>query len=358
MLILRRQLTILFFVFLACTQLWAGPTLLLTGGTGYIGSHTAVLLLQDGYDIVIVDNLSNSEPSVVQRIEEITQKKVKAFYAYDLTDADSIRKIFKTHPDIKLVIHFAGLKSVDESVLLPLAYYKNNVVASLNLIEVMTEHKCRNLVFSSSAAVYGNAHYVPIDEKHPTNPTNTYGQTKLDIEHIMSNVALANKDNRFIALRYFNPVGAHSSGLLGERPREAPKNLVPFMVQVSQGKQPKLMIYGSDYDTEDGTAVRDYFHIMDLAQGHLDAVKYALEKSGPGFQVFNLGSGSGHTVKQMLDAFTKALGREIPWEYAPRRQGDVGNVYASTTRARDVLGFKPTRGLDEMMRDALGGAKE
>lgn len=321
-------------------------TVLLTGGAGYIGSHTAVELLNAGYNVVVVDNLCNSSEEAVRRVEQITGKSI-TFYKTDLRDASGLDVVFQEQ-DIDAVIHFAGLKAVGESVQKPLDYYRNNLDSTLSLLESMQKHEVRKLVFSSSATVYGSALY-PYEETMQTGIgiTNPYGQTKHMIEQIMRDVATANRDSQFVALRYFNPVGAHESGLIGEDPQGTPNNLMPFIAQTAAGVRDKLNIFGNDYDTVDGTCVRDFIHVVDLAKGHVAA----LEHLQTGFDVINLGSGVGTSVMQLFRAFEKACGKSLPYEVAPRRAGDLAEFYANATKAKQLLGWEAKKTIDEICAD-------
>ena len=324
-------------------------TILVTGGAGYIGSHTSIELIEAGYDIVVVDNLSNSKTEAVRRVESIVNRKI-TFYKADVCDKDAMRKIFSAH-SIDAVINFAGYKAVGESVSKPLEYYENNIYGMLALLDVMREFNVKNLVFSSSATVYGNPKTVPITEDFPLSTTNPYGSTKLFIEYILKDVAKADKDFNIAILRYFNPVGAHPSGLIGEDPNGIPNNLCPYITKVAAGKLDKVNVFGSDYDTPDGTGVRDFIHVVDLAKGHVLAVNKLLTNSG--LFIVNLGTGTGYSVLEMIKAFSKALGRDIPYTLAPRRAGDIATCYADPTLAQELIGFKATKTLDDMCRDAL-----
>lgn len=336
-------------------------SILITGGAGYIGSHTCVELLEMGYDIVVVDNLSNSSKISLERVEQITGKKV-SFHQVDLLDKTALNEVFEQYA-FEAVIHFAGLKAVGESVQQPGRYYHNNVTGSLILFEVMIQHNVKNIVFSSSATVYGDPHTVPITEDFPLSQTNPYGTTKYFIEKILTDIH--NSDNQWntILLRYFNPVGAHPSGLIGEDPNGIPNNLMPFVSQVAVGKLEKLSVFGADYETPDGTGVRDYIHILDLARGHLKSLEKIQEN--PGVEIFNLGTGQGYSVFEIIKAFEKASGKEIPYEVTDRRAGDIATCYADPTKASSELNWNAEYGLDEMCTDAwrwqsnnLGGYKE
>lgn len=323
-------------------------TILVTGGTGYIGSHTCVELIQSGYQVVILDNLYNSSHDVLKRIETITGVLPK-FYQTDVLDKEGIRQIFKENK-IDAVIHFAGYKAVGESVEIPLTYYQNNIAGSLNLYEVMKEENCKVLVFSSSATVYGDPHTVPIQEDFPLSTTNPYGTTKLFNERILEDLEVSDHDWSIMLLRYFNPIGAHKSGLIGETPNGIPNNLVPYIAQVATGKLEYLRVWGADYDTVDGTGVRDYIHVVDLAKGHIKAVEYALQHKG--VEKVNLGTGKGYSVLQVKDAFAKACGKEIPYKILERRAGDIATCYADTTKAKEMLGWSAEFGIDEMCQDS------
>lgn len=323
-------------------------SILVTGGAGYIGSHTCVELLNAGYDVVVVDNLSNSKKEALNRVEEITGKQVH-FYQVDLVDQQAVTEIF-AHRPIDAVIHFAGLKAVGESVTIPLRYYQNNLVSTLVLCDVMQAFDVKNLVFSSSATVYGAPERVPIQEDFPLSATNPYGRTKLMIEEILRDLGVADPALNVALLRYFNPVGAHASGRIGEDPNGIPNNLMPYVTQVAVGQRDYLRVFGNDYETPDGTGVRDYIHVVDLALGHLKA----LEKlsANPGVVAYNLGTGQGYSVLDVVHAFERASGRNIPYQIAPRRPGDVAASFADPTKARIELGWAATRGLDDMCRDA------
>ena len=324
-------------------------TILVTGGAGYIGSHTSIELIEAGYDIVVVDNLSNSKIEAVKRVESIVNREI-TFYKADVCDKDAMRKIFSAHK-IDAVINFAGYKAVGESVYKPLEYYENNIYGMLALLDVMREFGVKNLAFSSSATVYGNPHTVPITEDFPLSTTNPYGSTKLFIEYILKDLAKADKEFNIAILRYFNPVGAHPSGLIGEDPNGIPNNLCPYITKVAAGKLERVNVFGADYDTPDGTGVRDFIHVVDLAKGHVLAVNKLL--TGSGLFIVNLGTGRGYSVLEMINAFSKALGREIPYVVAPRRAGDIATCYADPSLAEKLIGFKATKTLDDMCRDAL-----
>lgn len=323
-------------------------TILVTGGTGYIGSHTCVELLNAGYDVVIMDNLYNSNEEVLKRIEKITGKKAK-FYKVDLLDKDGIRTIFKENT-IDAVIHFAGYKAVGESVQIPLTYYQNNVAGSLNLYEVMNEYNVKRIVFSSSACVYGAPKSVPIKEDFEIHTTNPYGATKVMNEMILQDVYTSDNDWGVLLLRYFNPIGAHKSGLLGEVPNGIPNNLVPYIARVANGQLEYLRVWGDDYPTPDGTGVRDYIHVVDLAKGHIKAVEYAL--SHKGVEKINLGTGKGYSVLEVLHAYEHACGKELAYKIMDRRPGDIAECYADTEKAEKVLGWKAQYGIEEMCEDS------
>lgn len=323
-------------------------SILVTGGTGYIGSHTVVELINKGYDVVIVDNLSNSKYEVTNRIKTITNKAVN-FYQIDVCDKASLKEVFKRH-SIDAVIHFAGLKAVGESTIMPMKYYENNIMSTLSLIEVMKEFNCKNLIFSSSATVYGPQDVMPIKEDASLSATNPYGRTKLFIEYILKDLYSADKNWNIALLRYFNPVGAHPSGLIGEDPNGIPNNLCPYITQVAVGKLPFLRVFGNDYDTIDGTGVRDYIHVIDLAIGHLCAIEKL--KSNPGLVIYNLGAGKGYSVLEMIKAFEKATGKEIKYKIVDRRAGDIGTCYADATKAYNEMNFKTLKTIDDMAKDA------
>ncbi|MBN3789905.1 UDP-glucose 4-epimerase GalE [Burkholderia sp. Ac-20353] len=325
----------------------AKGTILVTGGAGYIGSHTAVELLDHGYDVVIVDNLVNSKAESIRRIAQITGK-TPAFHQVDVCDEAALAKVFDAHP-ITGTIHFAALKAVGESVAKPLEYYQNNIGGLLTVLKVMRERNVRQFVFSSSATVYGVPERSPIDESFPLSATNPYGQSKLIAEQILRDLEVSDPTWRIATLRYFNPVGAHASGQIGEDPAGIPNNLMPYVAQVAVGKLDKLRVFGSDYPTPDGTGVRDYIHVVDLAQGHIAALD-ALVKRDASF-VVNLGTGQGYSVLEVVRAFEKASGRPVPYELVARRPGDVAECYANPQAAADVIGWRAKFGLDEMCAD-------
>ena len=322
--------------------------ILVTGGAGFIGSHTVVELQNAGYDVVVLDNLSNSSEKSLERVEKITGKPVK-FYKVDILDREGLNEVFEKE-DIDSCIHFAGLKAVGESVVKPWEYYENNIAGTLTLVDVMRKHGVKNIIYSSSATVYGDPAIIPITEECPKGQcTNPYGWTKSMMEQIMTDVQKAKPDWNVILLRYFNPVGAHKSGRIGEDPKGIPNNLMPYISQVAVGKLEKLGVFGDDYDTPDGTGVRDYIHVVDLAIGHVKAIDYIF--TNPGLDVINLGTGVGYSVLDMVKAFSKACGKEIPYEIKPRREGDIAMCYADPAKALKVLGWKAEHGLDEMCED-------
>lgn len=327
--------------------------ILVTGGAGYIGSHTCVELLNAGYEVTVVDNLSNSCEEALLRVEKITGKKVN-FYKADLCDREALYKIFDEN-EFSAAIHFAGLKAVGESCEIPLRYYENNILSTLNLCNAMSEHGVKKLVFSSSATVYGDPKSVPIREDFPLHCTNPYGRTKLMIEEILRDLYAADNEWDIALLRYFNPVGAHESGLIGENPRGIPNNLMPYITQVAIGKRPYLNVFGNDYDTPDGTGVRDYIHVVDLAVGHLCALEKIKTKSG--VVTYNLGTGKGYSVLDIVKAFSKACGKEIKYEIAPRRSGDIAQCYADPKKAETEIGFKAVRDLEKMCEDSWNWQK-
>ena len=322
--------------------------ILVTGGAGYIGSHTTLLLLEGGYDVVVVDNLCNSKYESLRRVQEYTGKTL-TFYEQDLCDEKAVDEIFAKE-GFDAVIHFAGLKAVGESVAMPIEYYRNNLISTLNLLASMKKYGVKNLVFSSSATVYGTPKTVPIREDFPLSTTNPYGATKLMIEDILRDAGKADKDLNVALLRYFNPIGAHKSGLIGEDPKGIPNNLLPYVAQVAIGKLPCLSVFGNDYNTVDGTGVRDYIHVVDLARGHIAAINKLQEN--PGVVVYNLGTGNGYSVLQVVDAFEKASGKKVNYKIVPRRPGDVAECYADPAKARDELHWQAEFGIEEMCRDS------
>ena len=318
--------------------------ILVTGGAGYIGSHTSVELIKNGYDIVILDNLCNSKYESINRIIELTGKEVP-FEKVDLLDYDGVKAVFEKY-DIDAVIHFAGLKAVGESVEKPMLYYNNNITGTLNLLRIMNDFGCKKIVFSSSATVYGITKVVPVTEDMPTGTTNPYGSTKLMLENILRDISISDNDWSIVLLRYFNPIGAHESGRIGEDPNGIPNNLVPYIAQVAVGKLEKLNVFGDDYATPDGTGVRDYIHVVDLAKGHVAALKKLETKCG--LFIVNLGTGKGYSVLDVLHAYEKACGKTLPYIVAPRREGDIAECYAEPAKARDEMGWEAKLGIEEM----------
>ncbi len=322
--------------------------ILVTGGAGYIGSHTCIELLQAGYEVVVVDNLSNSKSESLDRVQKITKKSLD-FHKIDLLNQNALDEVF-SNSNIEAVIHFAGLKAVGESVTVPLKYYHNNITGTLMLCEVMKKHNVKNLVFSSSATVYGEPHKVPITEEFPLSATNPYGRTKLMIEEILRDVYTADISWNIAILRYFNPVGAHTSGLIGEDPNGIPNNLMPYITQVAIGKLKELNVFGNDYSTPDGTGVRDYIHVVDLALGHIKALQKLW--SEPGIVTYNLGTGKGYSVLEMIEAFKKASQKDISYRIADRRPGDIASCFADTSKAQKELDWVAQRGINEMCVDS------
>ncbi len=322
--------------------------ILVTGGAGYIGSHTCVELLNAGYEIVVLDNLSNSCERALEVVKEITGKDFP-FYKVDMLDYDEMEKVFKENK-IDSVIHFAGLKAVGESTQIPIKYYHNNITGTLNLLELMEKYDVNNIVFSSSATVYGKPKTVPITEDFPLSTTNPYGSTKLMIENILTDVTKANPKLSAALLRYFNPIGAHKSGKMGEDPKGIPNNLLPYVAQVAVGKLKEVGVFGNDYETKDGTGVRDYIHVVDLALGHIKTVEHCSNK--PGVHIYNLGTGNGYSVLEIIKAFSKACGKEIPYKIMARRPGDIAECYANAEKAKRELGWVAERGIDEMCEDS------
>ena len=327
--------------------------ILVTGGTGYIGSHTAIELLNSGHDVVIVDNFSNSKREVLDSIKKISSKNFK-FYEGDCCDKGLLDKIF-SNEKIDAVIHFAGYKAVGESVSFPIKYYRNNIDSTLSLVEIMEKHKVYNFIFSSSATVYGTPDSLPIKEDFPLSATNPYGQTKLMIEQILNDLCVSSDKWNVILLRYFNPIGAHSSGLIGEEPNGIPNNIMPYIMNVAVGKLEKLHVFGNDYDTKDGTGVRDYIHVVDLALGHVKAVEYL--ENHKGIFAFNLGTGKGYSVLELVAAVERVTGVKIPYVIDDRRDGDIAACYADASLALKELGWKPTKDLDDMCKDAYNFVK-
>jgi len=329
-------------------ELVKNSKILVTGGAGYIGSHTCIELIKEGYVVIVVDNLSNSSPESLKRVEKITGHKVY-FYQEDIGDSSALQNIFKQH-HIDGVLHFAGSKSATESIEKPFEYYKNNVNNTIDLCDVMKQFDCKTFVFSSSATVYGNPHTVPIKEDFSLSATNPYGRSKLMIEEFLQDIFISDNDWHVALLRYFNPVGAHNSGLIGEDPNGAPNNLMPYISQVAVGKLEKLSVFGGDYNTPDGTGVRDYIHVVDLAKGHVKALQ-ALENK-PQVLTVNLGTGNGYSVLDMIKAFEKASGKTVPYQVVDRRPGDIATCYADPVYAAEKLGWHAECGLDEMCEDA------
>lgn len=324
-------------------------SILVTGGVGFIGSHTVVELQNAGYDVVVLDNLCNANPKVLDRIEAITGKKVP-FYQADIRDREALNEIFDKE-SIDSVIHFAGLKAVGESVQKPLEYYDNNISGTLVLVDVMRQHGCKNIIFSSSATVYGDPAFVPITEECPKGVcTNPYGWTKSMLEQILSDIQKADNEWNVVLLRYFNPIGAHKSGTIGENPNGIPNNLMPYITQVAVGKREELGVFGDDYDTPDGTGVRDYIHVVDLALGHVKALKKIEEKAG--LKIYNLGTGCGYSVLDVVHNFEKASGVKIPYSIKPRRAGDIATCYADAAKAKEELGWEAQYGILEMCEDS------
>ncbi|KAF7600895.1 MAG: UDP-glucose 4-epimerase GalE [Candidatus Dactylopiibacterium carminicum] len=325
------------------------PCVLVTGGAGYIGSHTCIELLASGFEVVVVDNLCNSKAEALRRVEALAGRRLAGFHQADVRDRAAMREVFRAYA-IDAVIHFAALKAVGESVAKPLMYYENNIAGTVALAEVMSEAGVKTLVFSSSATVYGDPASVPIREDFPTGPTNPYGRTKWMMEFVLSDLAAADPAWRVALLRYFNPVGAHPSGRIGEDPNGIPNNLMPFVSQVAVGKRAKLSVFGGDYPTPDGTGVRDYIHVVDLAIGHVKALNYLAGKTG--VLTVNLGTGIGYSVLDVVRAFEKASGRSIPYEIVARRAGDIAQCYADPAMAVELLGWQAARGIEEMCADA------
>lgn len=322
--------------------------ILVTGGAGYIGSHTVLELLADDQDVVIIDDFSNSHPSVLDRIRELSGKDF-AFEELNILDLEALREVFQKY-EIESVIHFAGFKAVGESVEKPLAYYDNNLTGTIRLLEAMNEFEVKNIVFSSSATVYGADNEAPYTEDMPTSATNPYGKTKVFIEHFLMDQAVADENFSAVILRYFNPIGAHESGMLGEDPNGIPNNLMPYITQVAVGKRDHLSVFGDDYNTPDGTGVRDYIHVVDLAKGHLAALEYAMAHKGA--EAFNLGTGEGYSVLDVVSAFERANNVEIPYEIAPRRAGDIAVGYADPSKAKEGLNWEAELDLEDMCRSS------
>ena len=322
--------------------------ILVTGGAGYIGSHTSIELMASGHEVVILDNLSNASLEVLDRIEKIAGKKPK-FYKADLLDLEALNAVFEQEK-VDAVIHFAALKAVGESVAKPIMYYDNNLTGTINLTKVMSAHNVKNIVFSSSATVYGSPEIVPITEEAPLSTTNPYGTTKLFIEQILQDIYVSDPAWNVVILRYFNPIGAHASGLIGENPKNIPNNLIPYITQVAVGKLKELSVFGNDYDTIDGTGVRDYVHVVDLAKGHVDALK----KLNPndGLSIYNLGTGTGYSVLEIVEAFGKVCGKPIPYAIKPRRAGDIATCFADPSKAKREIGWEAQYNLETMCQDS------
>ena len=327
--------------------------ILLTGGAGYIGSHTAVELAKAGHEVIIGDNYSNSKPEVISKLEQIIGKKIEA-YEIDFADRKATFELFEKH-DFDAVIHFAGLKAVGESCIMPIEYYRNNIDSTLNIAEAMKKYGVNNLVFSSSATVYGTPKKLPLKEGMPTSCTNPYGWTKLMNEQILTDISRANPSFSVVLLRYFNPIGAHESGLIGEDPNGIPNNLMPYITRVAKGVLPELNVFGDDYPTKDGTGVRDYIHVVDLARGHVDAIEYAEKHRG--VEIFNLGTGIGYSVLDIVNAFVKVNGVDVPYKITERREGDIAMCYADPGKAKEVLGWTAEKNLEDMCRDSWNFAK-
>lgn len=330
-------------------------SILITGGAGFIGSHTAVEFLNAGYDIVIVDNFVNSSPKALDRVREITGKTFR-FYEIDLCEKEALRRVFIENPDINSAIHFAGLKAVGESVAQPERYYRNNLLSTLNLVSLMSEYNAKRIVFSSSATVYGKPKSVPIREDFPLSTTNPYGETKLMIERILKDVWVADSDWSVSILRYFNPIGAHKSGLIGENPRGIPNNLLPYVAKVAAGQLPCLSVFGNDYNTPDGTGVRDYIHVVDLAKAHLKALERAAKVNA--VEYYNIGTGVGYSVLDIVKAYEKVTGLKVNYKIAARRPGDIDACYADPTKAAEILGWKAENTLEDMCRDLANWQKK
>ena len=322
--------------------------ILVTGGAGYIASHTNLELLNAGYEVVVVDNLSNSCMESISRVEKLTGKNIK-FYENDILDKDALESVF-CNEQIEAVIHFAGLKAVGESCMMPLKYFKNNIAGTVNLLEVMDKYNVKNLVFSSSATVYGDPETVPVTEEFSTSATNPYGRTKLMIEEILKDLYAADKEWNIAILRYFNPIGAHESGEIGEDPNGIPNNLVPYIAKVAMGILERVNVFGNDYDTPDGTGIRDYIHVVDLALGHIKAIEKLTDK--PGLVIYNLGTGRGYSVLEIIQNYEKACNKKLPYVITDRRPGDIATSYADPSKAERELGWKAQKGIEQMCRDS------
>ena len=325
--------------------------ILFTGGLGYIGSHTAVEVLNQGFDVIIADNLSNSKIGVLDKIKTITGKDVK-FYQIDVCDKDALETVFKENADIFAVIHFAGYKAVGESVREPLMYYENNMISTFNVLRMMEKYNCKNIIFSSSATVYQQSEIMPLEEDFPLSATNPYGRTKLFNEYVLKDYQNVHKDTNVIILRYFNPIGAHDSGLLGEDPNGIPNNLMPYICKVAVGELDHLNIFGNDYKTKDGTGVRDYIHVVDLADGHVKALQKVVREPETGLKIYNLGTGTGYSVLDIVNTFNAVNGDLVKYEIAARRPGDIDECYASSKRAEEEIGFKATKTLADMCKSS------
>ena len=323
--------------------------ILVTGGAGYIGSHTLIELIAAGFTPVVYDNLSNSSPASLARVQQIVGQSIE-FIEGDILDTQLLAKTFAAH-DFTAVIHFAGLKAVGESVAKPLWYYQNNVAGTLNLLDAMTNAQVKNLIFSSSATVYGDPEALPIVESSPRSATNPYGQSKLMIEYMLEDLAKSDNQWQLISLRYFNPIGAYHTGTIGENPNGIPNNLMPYVSQVAVGKLPQLSVFGNDYDTVDGTGVRDYIHVVDLAKGHVAALQYLEHQTELGFEPINLGTGKGTSVLELVNAFIKTTGQPVPYSIAPRRPGDIASCYASSDKAKHLLGWQAQFDIERMCAD-------
>ncbi len=331
--------------------------ILFTGGLGYIGSHTAVEVLNAGHEVVIIDNLSNSDISVLGKIKEITGKDVK-FYQYDVCNKEQLEEVFAENPDIYAVIHFAGYKAVGESCKKPLMYYENNMISTFNLLGVMEKYGCKNIIFSSSATVYAVSDVMPIDETFPLACSNPYGRTKLFNEHVLIDYQAVNPGFNAILLRYFNPIGAHESGLIGEDPNGIPNNLMPYICKVAVGELPHLNVFGNDYNTKDGTGVRDYIHVVDLAIGHVKALEKIINEGDVGLKIYNIGTGVGYSVLDIVNTFNRVNGDIVKYVIADRRPGDIDEYYASPKKAEEELGFKTKYTLEDMCKSSYEFAKK
>lgn len=330
--------------------------ILFTGGLGYIGSHTAVEVLNAGFEVVIADDLSNSKIGVLDKIKKITGKEVK-FYEVDVCDKEKFEKVWSENPDIFAVIHFAGYKAVGESVKEPLKYYENNMVSTFNILEMMQKYHCKNLIFSSSATVYAPSKIMPLDETFPLAASNPYGRTKLFNEHLLKDFQFANPEYNVVLLRYFNPIGAHESGLLGEDPNGIPNNLMPYICKVAVGELDHLNVFGDDYDTKDGTGVRDYIHVVDLAVGHVKALEKIVKEPNLGIKIYNIGTGTGYSVLDIVNTFNKVNGNLVKYKITDRRPGDIDECYASAKLAEKELGFKATHTLEDMCKSSYNYQK-